>query len=519
MATSVEKGKLVPPLNITAPTPSLDINNFQWKTLDDKLNPPPFDGTHVDVFAIADKSSVNGQKVFSREAAAAQPLNGAVQLPPQLAQQIATLDTKKKLDHVFFPLDAFQGAYTGNGFNMIFRPKTLGPKGLEGLEPGTDPDKVKISGKPPDDNILELNLTTEQLSFGGTIDNIPNRGSQKEEKIDLRCTPYLQTVQDVTNPSTGKGDHVVRDWGIHFEPGVWLKVPPASFQGGKGGREIIVRMASIPHGTTINAQGFVPPRRTDTVNGGEKGGPKIEDIDTTPFTMGDPSAQIDGFTSMAEENNEDLRIPRNLDMFGKNHTQMITTAIIKNPNLVLQQVAGKLKIDETITFDVSTGPEDISKQTAEEKAKIPAAKVALNKAAADKPNGGGTANIAFLEGESGKKSPNAQAVRMTAKYWIERVMYDITIPGEMPPRSSATVQPRMPDNCTAPIPRFNIIAGFNGHPKQEDTKVFGIQIQVSQNVTLNFANLSWPHVSVSTLVPSDPQDIDLSLPTSEWGKL
>jgi hypothetical protein len=502
MATSVEKGELVPPLNITAPTPSIDTNNFQWKTLDDKLNPPPFDGTHVDVFAIADKSSVNGQKVFSREAAAAQPLNGAVQLPPQLAQQIATLDTKKKLDHVFFPLDAFQGAYTGNGFNMIFRPKTLGPKGLEGLEPGTDPDKVKISGKPPDDNILELNLTTEQLSFGGTIDNIPNRGSQKEEKIDLRCTPYLQTVQDVTNPSTGKGDHVVRDWGIHFEPGVWLKVPPASFQGGKGGRESIVRMASIPHGTTINAQGFVPPRRTDTVNGGEKGKPKIPNIDTTPFNLNPPFSKITNkFTSMVEGNNEDLRIPRNLDKFGTNGTNLITTDIIKNPNLVLQQVAEQLTIDETITFTVATGPEAGSTQ------------------AADVPNGGGTANIAFLEGKKGENTPNAQAVRMTATYWIERVMYDITIPGEMPPRTSARVKPRMPKDCTAPKPEFNIIAGFNGHPKPEDTKVFGIQIQVSQNVTLNFANLSWPHVSVSTLVPSDPQDIDMSLPASEWGKL
>lgn len=519
MATFVDPATKVvnPPLNITAPTPGIDLKNFQWKTLDDKLNPPPFEGSHVNGFVIDDKSCTNGQKAYSREVAAEKPLNGAVQLPPQLAQQIASLDTQKKLHHVFFPLDAFQGAYTGNGFNLIFRPRTKGKAGLKGLDTGTDVKKLDIASDAPDDNILELNITTEQLSFGGTIDNVPNRGLREQKNINLRCTPYLQTVQDVTNPPTGKGDHADRDWGIHFEPGMWLKVPPASFQ---GDRASIVRMASIPHGTTINAQGFAPKRRTDTVNGGEKGGPVFNEIDTTPFNISNPTSQIlDTFTAMVEGNNADLRIPQNLDKFGAKGSRRITTDIIKNPNLVLKNAIDKLYITETITFDVSTGPEDTSKETAEDKAKIPAEKVAANKAEADKPNGGGIANIAFLEGSSQVDEPNARAVRMTARYWIERVMYDITIPGGLLPRRSYILQPKMPEDCTAPTPWFNIVTGYDGHPEQKTIKVPGTQIQVSQNVTLNFAGLSWPHVSVSTLVPSDPQMIDLSLPESEWGKL
>ncbi|KAF3011354.1 hypothetical protein E8E14_007841 [Neopestalotiopsis sp. 37M] len=500
MATFIDPkaGKVQPPLNITAPTPGIDLNNFQWRTLDDKLNPPPFEGSHVDDFANDEKSlSTNGQKVFSREVVAAGPSNGAVQLPPQLAQQIGLSDAKQR-PKPDFPLDRFQGAYAGNGFNLIFRPKTDGPKGLEGLDTGPDPKKLNIKGNNPNDNILELNLTTEQLSFGGTVGNIPNRGLRAQGNLDLTGLPYLQTVQDVTNPPTGNGDHADRDWGIHFEPGMWLNVPAANFQ---GNRASIVRMASIPHGTTINAQGFAPKKRTDTVTGGEKGRPKFEAINTTPFKIGIPDSKFDKlFTSMAEENNADLRLPQNLDKFGKKGSQRITTEIIKNPNLVLEKAIEKLDIAETITFTVATGPEVGSKQTV------------------DVPNGGGTANIAFLEGQN-QATENARAVRMTATYWIERVMYEVTVPGNLAARRSILLRPKMPLNSTAPTPEFNIITGTKGNQEEKTIKVPGTQIQVSQNVTLNFGTLSWPHVSVSTLVPSDPQTIDLSLPESEWGKL
>ena len=38
------------------------------------------------------------------------------------------------------------------------------------------------------------------------------------------------------------------------------------------------------------------------------------------------------------------------------------------------------------------------------------------------------------------------------------------------------------------------------------------QIQYSQQVFLNFNNLTWPHVSVATLVPASP----IPVPPSAW---
>ena len=43
-------------------------------------------------------------------------------------------------------------------------------------------------------------------------------------------------------------------------------------------------------------------------------------------------------------------------------------------------------------------------------------------------------------------------------------------------------------------------------------KVTSTQIQYSQEVFLNFNGLTWPHVSVNTLVPAD----DIPVPPSAW---
>jgi hypothetical protein len=67
--------------------------------------------------------------------------------------------------------------------------------------------------------------------------------------------------------------------------------------------------------------------------------------------------------------------------------------------------------------------------------------------------GGGTDNIAFLTGT--KDGPNANAAEMSAIFWIETVEQS------------------------------------NGPPF--------LQLQYTQTVFLNFANLTWPHVSVATL--------------------
>lgn len=197
---------------------------------------------------------------------------------------------------------------------MIFRPR-----------PERDATKFPVTPVGPADNVLELNLTTEQLTFGRTIGHIPNRGLNlnKQADISLGGLPYLQTIQDVTNPVTGRGDRPGDPVGIHFEPGMWLNVPATTSP--KNGPSV-VRMASIPHGTTINAQCPSPPQ-AKTMLGGEEGRPSFSVIDTTPFSIGNPAARVVGvFQSMDATQTNTPRIPQNLQKYVFVETIMARTA-------------------------------------------------------------------------------------------------------------------------------------------------------------------------------------------------
>ncbi|MCW2627851.1 MAG: hypothetical protein JWR48_4573 [Mycobacterium sp.] len=55
----------------------------------------------------------------------------------------------------------------------------------------------------------------------------------------------------------------------------------------------------------------------------------------------------------------------------------------------------------------------------------------------------------------------------------------------------------------APAPTFAVTSASATTDKQSVTVTYP-QIQYTQNVSLNFATLTWPHVSVATLVPHDP---------------
>ncbi len=461
-------GHVLPPLNISVPAPILNLRGFRWDTVDEEIHGPQ----------------------LRREAVvpprAPEPPQGTAAQSPQLIKQLSK-DEQPFLPG--FPLAQFQGAYAGNGFNLIFRPRSDTDQTPLPIKPGSDAG--------PNDNILELNLTTEQLTFGEPLGKIPNRGLFGQPDIDIAGFPYLQTVQDVTNPDTGKGDRV-KPIGIHFEPGMWLKVPEANFH--PKDTASVVRMASIPHGTTVNAQGLVPARANtaNTVLGGVTGGPNIDDVDTTPFKIGNPDARVTKtFNNMDANNQETFRIPQNLEKFNEKGTKLITTDIIKNPNLVLKNAIKGQKITETISFEVSTGP--------------PAAVL----------NGGGTANISFLAGKQASvttappgenDNPNAHADFMRSRFWIERVEYQVTVPKTT--QTTLRLKPTMPENSTAPTPEFSITTPPSGVLANKVITVPGIQIQYSQTVNLNFGPkgfmLSWPHVSVATLVPTDPQPFQMT---------
>jgi hypothetical protein len=274
------------------------------------------------------------------------------------------------------PLQDLPGTWAGKGLNVIWRPNST----------------------PGQDRFLELNVTDETLQLVEINGEIPNRGFLQGD-ISMFGLTYLQQIKDFNNKA-----------GLHIEPGIWATVPqtdnPAEVP-------TVVRMASIPHGTTILLQGIATP---------VAGPPTIPNTNITPFVIGDPSQTIT-FPEPDLSKPSNFRSP-DTDIAG------ITQAMVDNPNSLLTSALSGQTIKNTVVLDVSSSPT------------APLA-------------GGGLANTAFLAGSGG--GPNAQAALVSATFWIE------------------TVQ------------------GQGGGPDVH-------QLQYTQTVLLNFNGLSWPHITVGTLV-------------------
>jgi len=352
------------------------------------------------------------------------------------------------------PLSAFVGDFVGNGFNTIFRPDSA-------ATPTKLPNPVPPA--PPHDNVLELNLTSETLSFSKSLGSVPNRGTGAQPDAFLNGLPYLQTINDTTI----HGESVA----IHFEPGIWIHVPATTVP---PLGETVARMASIPHGTTIDAQGLVDPAKP--------GPPTIAPVDITPIinATGKPFR----FPSQTATDPNTLRIPQDLGPFIARGT--ITQAMLDDPNSLLRAHISKQNILSTTSIFISTAPPP---------------PVGLF--------GGGTDNIAFLLGQPAANAPNAQATKMTAVFWIETVQETILVPPLKVGRQFAVRGQRSIQGQR--VPRFSGIAPLDIDVPRE-IKVSFTQIQYTQTVLLNFNGLTWPHVSVNTLVPAD----DIIVPDSAW---
>jgi hypothetical protein len=355
------------------------------------------------------------------------------------------------------PLADFVGDWIGNGFNTIFRPdSTASPTKLPNPVPPPPP---------PQDNILELNLTSETLSFSKSLGSVPNRGTGAQPDAFLNGVPYVQSINDITI----HGESVA----IHFEPGIWIHVPKTVIP---PLGETVTRMASIPHGTTIEAQGLVDPAKP--------GPPTIAAVDITPIinATGKPFK----FPSQTATNANTLRIPQELGPFIARGT--ITQAMLDDPNSLLRAHISKQNIISTTTIFISTAPPP---------------PVGLF--------GGGTDNIAFLLGQPAlpPPAPNAQATQMTAVFWIETVEEVILVPPlSMGQQFAVKAKPSIAGQR---VPTFSGIVPFDLDAPRELTVHF-TQIQYTQTVLLNFNGLTWPHVSVNTLVPAD----DIVVPASAW---
>jgi hypothetical protein len=352
------------------------------------------------------------------------------------------------------PLAFFVGDFVGNGFNTIFRPDSAAtPTQLPNPVPPTTPH----------DNILELNLTSETISFSKSLGSVPNRGTGSQADTFLNGVPYVQSVTDTTI----HGERVA----IHFEPGIWIHVPATTIP---PLGETVARMASIPHGTTIEAQGLVDPAKP--------GAPTINAVDITPIinATGTPFR----FPSQTATDPNTLRIPQDLGPFITRGT--ITQTMLDDPNSSLRDIVTKQNVVSTTTLFISTAPPP---------------PVGLF--------GGGTDNIAFLLGQSAASAPNAQATKMTAVFWIETVQVDILV-GPLTIGQQFAVEPAkvVPGQR---MPTFSGIAPFDVDVPRTLTVTY-TQIQYTQTVLLNFNGLTWPHVSVNTLVPAD----DIPVPASAW---
>jgi hypothetical protein len=100
-------------------------------------------------------------------------------------------------------------------------------------------------------------------------------------------------------------------------------------------------------------------------------------------------------------------------------------------------------------------------------------------------------------------APNANTVSMDATFWIETVEYSLVVPHFTPGEPPLLLKPTLPAGHKGPVPTFSV------HPRVAITTprtitVTATQIQYSQHVFLNFNGLTWPHVSVATLVPASP---------------
>jgi len=240
--------------------------------------------------------------------------------------------------------------WAGKGFNLIWRPT---PSGLN--------------------LFLQLMFTDERLQFTDISGSgVANRGF-KQGDITLGAMAYLQEIKDSFDGSDQ-----------HFEPGVWTHVPATT---APKEDPTVVRMGSIPHGTTINLQGTALAAKGLDMNA------LIPAASITPFVIG---KQDDGRTGLVDFDAAHLE-KGSKDRTDLAHVASLTQAQLDNPNLLLIAANKGLTFESITEVTVSSDSDLVSAPDV----------------------GGGVDNIAFLKGQ-GAANANADAPTVTATYWIQR---------------------------------------------------------------------------------------------------
>lgn len=300
------------------------------------------------------------------------------------------------------------GTWHGAGFNLIARPDKEGGAPL----------------------FLELNQTQETLRFDPIATSIPNRGNAQND-VELFGLTYLQKISDS-----------VTGGALHIEPGIWVSIPPTEAPPETAS---VARMATIPHGNALLAQGSAIS--VNPVTGGTF---QIQPVNTAPFPQGAPipvggtqggfpEYDLANLTPAATNSRTPfgdtpaVPLPATID-------SIPMQTVVNDPTRLLQQAIKGQVIEKMVVLQIATV-------------------ASLNFQAKPLPvanGGGGIENITFLE-------TNADAAIVFATFWIETIKH--------------------------PVRHF-------------------MQLQYVQTVILNFPILaagkppvpfSWPHVSVATL--------------------
>ncbi len=378
------------------------------------------------------------------------------------------------------------GAWEGTGFNLIARPDFA--------------DKSNL--------FLELNLTRDSIKFDPIGSPIPNRGFGQGD-INLFGLTYLQKVSDATTGSA-----------LHIEPGIWINQPTITYppEAAPNGEQIVARMANIPHGNSLLAQGIAAPfhgNPTLAAGGVPYNGSLFPSFNSTPFGAGGtlnaagsseavtaprlpvvppavpfpqynianaagvpaPNAGVPGalntrtpFTPPSPPNPP----PPPLPPLPAPITQaLVNDLIVLLQDVVNQQLAEGYRFEGGTTLNIATQPQ-ITFFANTDQPTGPTATVTVPFGA------GGIENTPFLlgsnPGQAAPQGPNAQTALVYATFWIEIVHH---------PYHASFLQLQYAQMV---ILNFEVFSLANPVPTTTDPNPKPIPVL-----------LGWPHVTVGTL--------------------
>jgi len=387
-----------------------------------------------------------------------------------MAQRTGVSSTRLALDDATLqgklgPLRDLAGTWEGRGFNLIARPDFH--------------DKANL--------YLQLNQTHETLTVTPIGSAIPNRGFGQDD-IELFGLSYLQKIHD---HFTGGA--------LHLEPGLWITQPwttyPPEYPPPNGW--IIARMASIPHGTAVLAQGSAtrftgaptlsPPAGTELQVGTQiYNGSKFRSFNSTPFVAKSYVINADGSSERRTHGQIPGRPFQQYDLSNKPSAAHPRTPFATSPREpeLPPQISG-VPMQDVINDPIRLLQAEIGKQvqrgyTFEGFALNIATRPAVTfRLCGDTPTGhtvntpvtgaaGGVKNILFLEG--GAQGPNARTGLVYATFWIEKVTS----------KSRRFMQLQYAQMAVLKFPVSTLLNPPNGGPGE-------------------LLELGWPHISVATL--------------------